>query len=105
MALNEIMGSQHRMILDYTSGYGFVGIAVALMGRAHPLGIIFAAVLFGALYQGGAELAFESPNITRDMVVLIQGLVIMMAGGLEHLFRPHIERLLTSRRLQVAPAR
>jgi simple sugar transport system permease protein len=105
MALNEIMGSQHRMILDYTSGYGFVGIAVALMGRAHPLGIIFAAVLFGALYQGGAELAFESPNITRDMVVLIQGLVIMMAGGLEHLFRPHIERLLTSRRLQVAPVR
>jgi simple sugar transport system permease protein len=93
MALNEILGSQHRMILDYTSGYGFVGIAVALMGRAHPAGIIFAAILFGALYQGGAELAFERPNITRDMIVLLQGLVIMMAGGLEHLFRPQVERL------------
>jgi general nucleoside transport system permease protein len=98
MALNEIMGSQHRMILDYTSGYGFVGIAVALMGRAHPVGIILASILFGVLYQGGAELAFESPNITRDMVVLIQGLVIMMAGGLEHVFRPQIDRLFAMRR-------
>jgi simple sugar transport system permease protein len=105
MALNEIMGSQHRMILDYTSGYGFVGIAVALMGRAHPIGIVFAAILFGALYQGGAELAFEQPNITRDMVVLIQGLVIMMAGGLEHVFRPHVDRLFTWRRLRAAAAR
>jgi len=104
MALNEIMGSQHRMILDYTSGYGFVGIAVALMGRAHPMGIIFAAVLFGALYQGGAELAFEQPNITRDMVVLIQGLVIMMAGGLEHVFRPYVDRLFSRRRLRAAAA-
>ncbi len=97
MALNEIMGSQHRMILDFTSGYGFVGIAVALMGRSHPIGIILAAVLFGGLYQGGAELAFDSPNITRDLVVLIQGLVIMMAGGLEHLFRPLVVRLFAAR--------
>jgi len=105
MALNEIMGSQHRMILDYTSGYGFVGIAVALMGRAHPLGIIFAAVLFGALYQGGAELAFERPGITRDMVVLIQGLVIMMAGGLEHVFRPYVDQLFSWHRLRAAAVR
>jgi simple sugar transport system permease protein len=104
MALNEIMGSQHRMILDYTSGYGFVGIAVALMGRAHPLGIVLAAILFGVLYQGGAELAFERPDITRDMVVLIQGLVIMMAGGLEHMFRPQIDRLFAMRRLRAAAA-
>jgi ABC-type uncharacterized transport system permease subunit len=97
MALNEIMGSQHRMILDFTSGYGFVGIAVALMGRSHPVGIVLAAILFGALYQGGAELAFDSPNVTRDMVVLIQGLVIMMAGGLEHLFRPLVSRAFAAR--------
>lgn len=103
MALNEIMGSQNRMILDYTSGYGFVGIAVALMGRAHPVGITLAAILFGALYQGGAELAFDSPNITRDMIVLVQGLVIMMAGGLEHLFRPQVARLFAARRLVRQP--
>ncbi|MGI9480858.1 MAG: ABC transporter permease [Hyphomicrobiales bacterium] len=94
MALNEIMGNQHRLILDFTAGYGFVGIAVALMGRSHPVGIIFAALLFGALYQGGAELAFEKPKITRDMVVVIQGLIIFFAGAMEHLFRPHLQRLL-----------
>ncbi len=106
MALNEIMGSQHRLILDFTAGYGFVGIAVALMGRSHPVGIVFAALLFGALYQGGAELAFEIPAITRDMVVVIQGLIIFFAGAMEHLFRPHLERFFAKRadQAQVAEA-
>jgi simple sugar transport system permease protein len=96
MALNEIMGSQHRMILDYTSGYGFVGIAVALMGRSQPLGIVLAAILFGALYQGGAELAFERPGVTRDMVLLIQGLIVLFAGALEHLYRPWLGAMLAA---------
>ena len=73
-----------------TTVYGFVGIAVALMGRNHPLGIILAALLFGALYQGGAELSFDIPTVTRDMVVVIQGLVILFSGAMEHVFRPHI---------------
>ena len=51
-ALNMIMGAQHRMTLDFTGGFDFVGIAVALMGRNHPVGIILASLLFGALYQG-----------------------------------------------------
>ena len=93
MALNEIMGEQHRMLLDYTSGYGFVGIAVALMGRSHPVGIALAALLFGVLYQGGAELAFEIPAITRDMIIAIQALVILFAGALEHMFRPVLARM------------
>ena len=63
MALNPIMGDQHRVPLDFVAGAGFVGIAVALMGRSHPAGIVPAAILFGMLYQGGAELAFEMPNI------------------------------------------
>ena len=93
MALNEIMGSQHRLLLEFTSGYGFVGIAVALMGRSHPVGVILAALLFGALYQGGAELAFDKPAITRDLIVVIQGLVILFAGALEHMFRPRLASL------------
>ena len=88
MALNPIMGDQHRLNLDFTAGAGFVGIAVALMGRSHPVGIVLAAILFGMLYQGGAELAFDMPAITRDMIVVIQGLVILFAGALEHMFRP-----------------
>ncbi len=92
MALNEIMGVQQRLLLGFTGGYGFVGIAVALMGRNHPAGIVAAAVLFGALYQGGSELAFEMPRISRDMVVVIQGLVILFAGALENMFRPALTR-------------
>lgn len=90
MALNPVMGAQERLQLDFVTGAGFVGIAVALMGRSHPAGIVPAAILFGMLYQGGAEIAFEMPAISRDMIVIIQGLVILFAGALEHMFRPAI---------------
>ncbi|NVJ97438.1 MAG: ABC transporter permease [Alphaproteobacteria bacterium] len=93
MGLNELLGEQHRLLGNFTLGYGFVGIAVAFMGRNHPVGIVLAAMLFGALYQGGAELAFEMPNIQRDYIVLIQGLVILFAGAMEHLFRDPVEAL------------
>ena len=93
MALNPIMGAQHRMQLDFVAGAGFVGIAVALMGRSHPAGIVLAAILFGMLYQGGAEIAFDMPNISRDMIVIIQGLVILFAGAFEHMFRPSLQRI------------
>ncbi|MBK9080591.1 MAG: ABC transporter permease [Rhizobiales bacterium] len=93
LAVNEIMGVQHRLLLEFTSGYGFVGIAVALMGRAHPVGVVLASLLFGMLYQGGAELAFDQPKITRDMIVVIQGLVVLFAGALEGVFRAPLARL------------
>lgn len=96
MALNPVMGDQGRLQLDFVAGAGFVGIAVALMGRSHPAGIVPAAILFGMLYQGGAELAFEMPNISRDMIVIIQGLVILFAGALENMFRPSIQTLFAS---------
>ena len=94
LAVNELMGFQHRLLLEFTAGYGFVGIAVALMGRGHPLGIVLASILFGMLYQGGAELAFEKPKISRDMIVVIQGLVVLFAGALEGIFRRPLSRLL-----------
>jgi simple sugar transport system permease protein len=91
VGLNEIMGVNHNLLLNFTAGYGFAGIAVALMGRNHPIGIILAAILFGALYQGGAELAFEIPTITPEIVIVIQGLVILFSGALEHMFKDRIE--------------
>ena len=93
MALNEILGVQQRVILNFTSGYGFTGIAVALMGRNHPIGILLASLLFGALYQGGAELDFEFQTITREMVLMIQGLIILFSGALAYMFAPFCERL------------
>lgn len=93
MAINPIMGDQARMAEGFPGGAGFVGIAVALMGRNHPIGIILAAILFGALWQGGADLAFDMPNITRDIIVVIQGLVILFAGALDHVYRPFLAKL------------
>src|SRR5437667_7935277 len=91
MSLNEVMGVQHRLLLNFPGGAGYVGIAVALMGRNHPLGIVLAAILLGALYQGGSELSFDMPTLTRDMVVVIQGLIILVCGALEHALRRPLE--------------
>ena len=96
MALNEILGVQQRVILNFTSGYGFTGIAVALMGRNHPIGILLASLLFGALYQGGAELDFEFQTITREMVLMIQGLIILFSGALAYMFTPMVARVFAS---------
>ena len=97
MALNPIMGDQHRVALDFVSGAGFVGIAVALMGRSHPGRHRARRRSCSAmLYQGGAELAFEMPAISRDMIVIIQGLVILFAGALENMFRPAVQALFAS---------
>jgi simple sugar transport system permease protein len=98
LGLNELMGSQHRIMIDFPGGAGFVGIAVALMGRNHPVGIFLSAVLFGALAQGGSQLSFDMPKINRDMVVVIQGLVILFCGALENLFRAPLAAALTRRK-------
>ena len=94
LGLNDLLGEQHRILLDFPEGAGFVGIAVALMGRNHPVGILLAAVLFGALYQGGSQLSFDMPHVTRDLVVVIQGLVILFCGALENIFRRPLASLL-----------
>lgn len=93
VAVNEIMGVHHRLLLNFTAGYGFTGIAVSLMGRNHPVGIVMASLLFGVLYQGGTELAFEIPKITREMVVAIQGLIILFSGALALMLRPWVVRV------------
>jgi ABC-type uncharacterized transport system permease subunit len=101
VGVNEIAGVHHRVILNFTAGYGFGGIAVALMGRNHPVGVVLASLLFGALYQGGAELAFEIPAITKETVVVIQGLVILFSGALANLPRSWFYNLL----LMIPPLR
>jgi simple sugar transport system permease protein len=92
LGFNEIMGNHRQLVMDFVAGAGFTGIAVALMGRNHPVGIILSSLLFGALFQGGAELAFQIPTITRDMIVVMQGLVILFSGALAYLNRPLLER-------------
>lgn len=97
MSVNTTMGESERLILNSTEGAGFIGIAVALMGRSHPFGVFLAAILFGFLYQGGAELALWT-NIPRELIVVIQALVILFTGALDNMVRVPLERLFMAMR-------
>jgi ABC-type uncharacterized transport system permease subunit len=92
MAINNVMGEAERLVLNATEGAGFIGIAVALMGRSHPFGVFLAAILFGFLYQGGAELALWT-SIPRELIVVIQALVILFTGALDNMVRMPLERM------------
>jgi simple sugar transport system permease protein len=94
VGINEIAGVHRRLLLDFVGGAGFTGIAVAIMGRNHPLGILLASLLFGALFQGGAEVSFELPGFTRDMVVTVQGFVILFSGAMAYVLAAPLARLL-----------
>lgn len=92
MAINTTMGESERLVLNFTEGAGFIGIAVALMGRSHPFGVFLAAILFGFLYQGGAELALWT-DIPRELIVVIQALVILFTGALDNMVRMPLEKM------------
>lgn len=97
MAINSVMGEQQRLVLNAVEGAGFIGIAVALMGRNHPFGVALAAILFGFLYQGGAELALWT-SIPRELIIVIQALVILFTGALDNMVRMPLTRLFALRR-------
>lgn len=96
VGVNEISGVQGKLTLDFVAGAGFTGIAVALMGRNHPVGIILASLLFGVLYQGGVEVAFEMPGFSREMVVTAQGLIVLFAGAMAAVSAPMFAKLYTA---------
>lgn len=97
-AVNSIMGSTHYLSLNFPAGAGFVGIAIALMGRQHPVGIFLSAVLFGALIQGGFDLSLEKPNIPQETFIFIQGLIILFCGAMENLYAPALLKLINLRK-------
>ena len=97
-AVNSIMGSTHYLSLNFPAGAGFVGIAIALMGRQHPVGIFLSAVLFGALIQGGFDLSLEKPNIPQETFIFIQGLIILFCGAMENLYAPAVLKLINLRK-------
>ena len=97
MAINNVMGEAERLVLNAVEGAGFIGIAVALMGRNHPLGVFLAALLFGFLYQGGGELALWT-SIPRELIIVIQALVILFTGALDNMVRMPLERMFLAMR-------
>lgn len=92
MSVNNVMGDAGRLLGNSAAGAGFIGIAVALMGRNHPLGVVLAAFLFGFIFQGGSELGFMT-SIPIEMRVVIQGLVILFTGALDMMVRMGLERV------------
>ncbi|WP_284162637.1 ABC transporter permease [Frigidibacter sp. SD6-1] len=86
MAINNVMGESGRLLQNASEGAGFIGIAVALMGRNHPVGVILAAILFGFLFQGGAELGLWT-SIPIELRTVVQGLVILFTGALDQMVR------------------
>ncbi|MFN3578067.1 MAG: ABC transporter permease [Tabrizicola sp.] len=104
MAINNVMGEAERLLGNSASGAGFIGIAVALMGRNHPVGVVLAAVLFGFLFQGGAELGLWT-RIPIELRTVVQGLVILFTGALDMMVRMLLTRifaLFRTRRLEAA---
>ena len=104
VGINELAGVQHRLLLDYVVGAGFTGIAVSLIGRNHPVGIVLAALLFGALFQGGAELTFEISGFSRDMVTTLQGLIVLFSGAMAQVAAPGLARVYGRLRLRAVLA-
>jgi general nucleoside transport system permease protein len=89
VAINEVLGYRYRYYQGFSPQYGFTGIAVALLGRNHPVGVLIAAIFFGALTRGGLFVDIFTENVSRDLVLVLQALVILFVAA-EALFRDRI---------------
>ena len=73
----EVMGYRYRFLDNFSPGFGFTGIAVALLGRNHPYGVLFAALLFGGLNKGALDIEILT-NVPRELFLIIQGVLILL---------------------------
>ena len=77
LALLIVLINSHVRAQLYDAGYGYMGIAVALLGRNHPAGVFISAILFGAIIRGGLLVDVYSDKISKDVVYVIQGILIL----------------------------
>jgi len=89
VGINEVLGYRHRYYDGFSDSYGFTGIAVALLGRNHPVGVIFAALLFAVLTRGGIPVDAFTTNVTKDIVQILQATIILFVAA-EELFRRNL---------------
>jgi ABC-type uncharacterized transport system permease subunit len=80
VGVNEVMGQAWRLKDGFSPGYGYTGIAVALLARGRPLGVIPAALFFGALHKGAADLDIDTENVSRDLALVMQAIVILVVA-------------------------
>jgi ABC-type uncharacterized transport system permease subunit len=73
---NEVLGLNHNLAMAFSSGYGFDSIAVALLGRSHPLGVVLSALLFGFLRSGATRMQVAA-GIPVDIISVLQALILV----------------------------
>lgn len=76
----QVLGVLERASPGFSSGIGFDAIAVALLGRAHPLGVLLAGLLFGALEAGGRQMQVDA-HVGIDLITIIQALVVVFVAA------------------------
>lgn len=76
----EVTALNYRHELGFSSGYGFDAIAIALLGKTHPAGVVLAAILFGAMRNGASRMQFVS-QIPVDIISVIQGLILLFVAA------------------------
>lgn len=79
VAISEIVFGPGQYRTGFSPEFGFMGIAVALLARNHPVGILFSALLLGMLHKGAMDLDLETQTITRDFSKIMQALILMAA--------------------------
>jgi simple sugar transport system permease protein len=96
VGINEVLGYRYRYYDGFSAGYGFAGIAVALLGRNHPVGVLFAAILFGALDRSKLFIDIFTDKVSKDWTVILQAIVILFVAC-EAIFRGGAKRLIRGR--------
>jgi simple sugar transport system permease protein len=86
VGINEVMGYRHLYYDGFSDNYGFTGIAVALLGRNHPAGVLCAAFLFAILSRGGIPVDAFTQHVTKDIVQILQATIILFVAA-EGFFR------------------
>jgi len=93
---NEVMGYKFRWRQELFLNLGFNGIAVALLGKNHPLGVVLAAILFGILSYGGALVnIFTGGKIPRELIMVIQAVIVILVVVADEI----VKRLIIRRKL------
>jgi general nucleoside transport system permease protein len=93
---NEVMGYKFRWRQELFLNLGFNGIAVALLGKNHPLGVVLAAILFGILSYGGALVnIFTAGSIPRELIMVIQAVIVILVVVADEI----VKRLIIRRKL------
>lgn len=80
--ITEVYGKNHRFIEGFSPSFGFTGIAVAILGRNHPAGVMLTALLFGILDMGALQMSRKTA-VSANLVTVIQSLVILLVAAPE----------------------